>query len=215
MMSEQQQQQQTKHRLTRHDVATILRYWHMLFRTRHDSKAFEQVTEQLAQESSVPVQDIPVVRNAFRALRDVPRDAQIAALVDRYLVGSMGVIDLILLQVLLSKSIFDTPLSLALILLLCSLPLTALSLFFSFMKQQFKIPTYGNIHSWLSLLALVTGTLALDQAIWHVALSAGILFLCLAVAAYIWAGFYLMLVKAAFRFMTLQNPPDAEKNEQE
>ncbi len=83
----------------------------------------------------------------------------------------MGAVDLILLQVLLSAGIagtLDTPLSIALILLICSLPLTAMSLFFSFLKQKYNIPTYGKIHGYFSFFALVTGTLSLDGAIWHI-----------------------------------------------
>lgn len=130
---------------------TILRLWLQLIRGRHDPHTVEQVVENLAQESSMPPQDIPVLRNAFTALLDVAREKK-PSFVDLYLVGGMGAVELILLQVLLSAGTYDTPLSVALFFLICSLPLTAMSLFFRFLKQKYNIPTYGKIHSYLSLI---------------------------------------------------------------
>ncbi len=209
-MSEQQQQQVPKRKLSLHSLITILHFWLQLIRARHDPQAVEQVVENLAQESSIPPEDIPVLHSAFTALLDVAREKK-TSFVDLYLVGGMGAVDLILLQVLLSAGTYDTPFSVALFLLICSLPLTAMSLFFSFLKQKYNIPTYGKIHSYLSLFALVTGTLSLDGAIWHISRVDGIVFLCLAVVMYLWAGFYLTLIQAALRFKSLQEPPEAEK----
>ncbi len=209
-MSEQQQQQAPKHKLSRHDIATILRYWLELIRARHDPRAFEQVVGNLAKESSIPPKDIPIMRNAFTAVRDVAQTKP-PAFVDLYLVGGMGAVELILLQVLLSAGTSDAPLSAALFLLVLSLPLTAMSLFFSFLKQKYNIPTYGKVHSWLSTCALITGTLSLDGAIWHVSRIDGIVFLCLAAVMYVWAVFYLLFIQAALRFISLQKPPEAEK----
>lgn len=209
-MNEQQQQQAPKHKLSWHDITTILRFWLELIRARHDPRAFEQVVENLAQESGIPPKDLPVMHNSFTAVRDVAREKR-PSFVDLYLVGGMGAIDLILLQVLLSAGAYDTPLSIALFLLVFSLPLTAMSLFFSFLKQKYDISTYGRIHGTLSFCALVTGTLSLDGAIWHVSRIDGIVFLCLAAVMYVWAISYLFLIQAAFRFISLQKPPEAEK----
>lgn len=62
-----------------------------------------------------------------------------------------------------------------------------------------------------SFFALVTGTLSLDGAIWHISRLDGIVFLCLAAVMYVWAGFYLVLIQVALRFNSLQEPPEAEK----
>jgi len=209
-MSEQQKQQTSKHKLSRPNLATILRYWLQLLRARRDPKAFEQVVGNLAQESGVPPMDIPIVRNSFIAVRDVTQAKQ-SSFVDLYLVGGMGAIDLILLPILLSAGTSDTSLSAALFLLVLSLPLTAMSLFFKFLKQKYNITTYGWIHSSLSFLSLATGVGALDGAIWHVSPVAAIVFLCLATVMYVWAGFYLLLIQSALRFYALQKPPEADK----
>jgi hypothetical protein len=212
-MSEQQQQQAPKRKLSWHSLTTILSFWLQLIRGRHDPHTVEQVVEDLAQESGIPPTDIPVMRNAFTALLDVAREKK-PSFVDLYLVGGMGAVELILLQLLLSAGIagtLDTPLSVALILLICSLPLTAMSLFFSFLKQKYNIPTYGKIHSYFSFFALVTGTLSLDGAFWHISRLDGIVFLCLAVVMYVLAGFYLTIIQAALRFNALQEPPETEK----
>ncbi len=206
----QQQQQAPKRKMSLHDYITILRFWLEFIRTRHDPKAFKQVVDNLAQESGVPPQDIPTMRNTFTAVRDVAQ-AKIPAFVDLYLVSGIGAVDLVLLAVLLSAGTTDTPLSVALFLLVLSLPLTAMSLFFSFIKQKYNITTYGKVHSWLSAFALVTGALSLDAAIWHASRIGGIVFLCLAVVMYVWAAFYIFLIQAARRFFSLQNPPEAEK----
>ena len=209
-MSEQQQQQAPKRKLSLRNLTTILRYWLKLIRARRDPTAFKQVVENLAQESSVPPKDIPVVHNALTAVREAAQAKQ-SAFVDLYLVGGMGAIDLILLPILLSAGTSDTTLSAALFLLVLSLPLTAMSLFFKFLKQKYNITTYGWIHSSLSFLALATGVGALDGAIWHVSRVAAIVFLCLATVMYVWAGFYLLLIQSALRFNALQKPPEANK----
>ncbi len=213
-MSEQQQQQAPKQKRSLHDPTTILligRFWLKLFHARRDPQAYEQVVGKIAQESGVPPQDIPTVRNAFTALRDTGQAKQ-PSFVDLYLVGGMGAVELILLQVLLSAGTSDAPLSAALFLLVLSLPLTAMSLFFSFLKQKYNIPTYGKVHSWLSFCALVTGTGSLGGAIWHVSRIDGIVFLCLAAVMYVWALYYLVFIQAALRFISLQKPPEADKS---
>ncbi|MFL5625056.1 MAG: hypothetical protein ACJ788_05610 [Ktedonobacteraceae bacterium] len=213
-MNEQQQQQPPpKRKPSREDLATIAAAWPQLIRARKDPKAFEQVVDQLAQKINIPVQDIPVVKNAFTAVRDAGEEKQ-TNFVDRYLVGGIGVVDLILLQVLLTAGAPDAPLTVALLALICSLPLTAMSLYFSFLKQRYSIPTYGKIHGNLSFFALLTGTISLDAAFWHVSRLDGIVFLCLAVAMYLWAGSYLAIIQASFRFIDLQKPPEPEQKEE-
>jgi len=187
-----------------------LRFWLQLIHARNDPKAFEQTIEQLTQESGIPPTDLPTVHNVFIALRDAGREKQTSS-VDLFLVGGIGAVDLILLQVLLSAGTSDTPLSVALFLLVLSLSLTAMSLFFSFLKQKYNIPTYGRVHSRLSFFALVTGTFSLDGAIWHASRVDGIVFLCLAVAMYLWAAGYLFLIQASLHFISRQKPPEAEK----
>jgi hypothetical protein len=209
-VSEQQQQQAPKRKLSWRNLTTILRYWLKLIRARRDPTAFTQVVENLAQDGGVPPKDIPVVHHAFIAVREAAQAKQ-SPFVDLYLVGGMGAIDLILLPLLLSAGTSDAALSTALFLLVLSLPLTAMSLFFKFLKQKYNITTYGGIHSSLSFLALATGVGALDGAIWHVSRVAAIVFLCLATLMYVWAGFYLVFIQSALRFNALQNPPEADK----
>ncbi len=212
-MSEQQQQRAFKRKLSLHDLTTILRFWLQLIRARNDPKAFEQVVEKLSQESGVPSNDIPIVHNTFIAVREVAQAKQ-PSFVGLYLVGGMGAVDLILLQVLLSVGPSDTLLSVALFLLVLSLPLTAMSLFFSFLKQKYNIATYGKVHSFLTSSALATGIGSLDGAIWHISPVDGIVFLCLAAVMYLWANLYLVLIQTGMRFIALQKPPKAEEKDQ-
>lgn len=209
--SQQHQQPTPKRKLSRQDIAAIVRFWLQFIRAGKDPKAFEQAVDQLTQQSGIPAQDMPVVRHAFQAVRDVKAQDRRVELIDRWLVGGTGVVDLILLQVILSNGKPDAPLAFALHLLVLSLPLVALSLFFSFLKQQFTIPMYGRIHSNLTFFALLTGTLSLDGAIWHLSSGDSILFLVLAVLAYLWAAVYLFLVRASFRFLDLQKQAETEQ----
>ncbi len=213
-MSAQQQQpapkQAPKYNLSWRNLTSILRYWLKLIRARRDPTAFQQVVENLTQDAGVPPQDIPVVHHSFIAVREAAQTKH-TAFVDLYLVGGMGAIDLILLPILLIAGTSDAALSAALLLLVFSLPLTGMSLFFKFLKQKYNIPTYGWIHSSLSFAALVTGTGSLDAVIWHVSRVDAIVFLCLATVMYLWAGLYLMLIRSALHFFALQNPPEADK----
>ena len=212
-MSEQQQQQAPKRKLSLQDLPTLLHVYLQLIRARNEPNAFKHVVEKLSQESGVPPNDILVVHNTFIALRDVAQAKQ-PSFVGLYLVGGIGVVDLILLQVLLSVGTSDTLLLVAFFLLVLSLPLTAMSLFFSFLKQKYNIATYGKVHSFLTSSALATGIGSLDGAIWHISPVDGIVFLCLAVVMYLWANVYLILIQATLRFIALQKPPEAEEKEQ-
>lgn len=214
-MSAQQQQPAPKQAPERksflRNLMTALHYWLKLIRARRDPTAFKLVVENLAQAGGVPAQDIPVVHNALIAVREATQQAKQSALIDLYLVGGMGALDIILLPILLTTGTSDAALTAALFLLVLSLPLTAMSLFFKFIKQKYNITTYGWIHSTLSSLALATGVGALDGAIWHVSRAAAIVFLCLATVMYLWALFYLLLIQSALRFNALQKPPEADK----
>jgi hypothetical protein len=208
-----QQQQKTKHILTPHDLATIIGLFMQFIRTRNDPQAFEQTIEKITHESKMPPQDIPVVHNTFIALRDASKDQRFYSVTDRYLVAGIGAVDLVLLPILLLSGTTDTELIIALLSLVFSLPLTAMSLFFSFVKQQFKIPTYGRIHGNLSFFSLLTGTISLTATFWHVSHVAGIVFLCLAIVMYLWAVMYLVLLHVAKRFVELQQPINEEQKE--
>jgi hypothetical protein len=209
-MSEQQQQRAPKRKLSLPLLITVVRSWLQLIRTEHDPHAFEQAIEKLAQENGVLPTDVPVIRNALVAVRDAAKGKQ-PAFIDLYLVGGMGALDLIVLQVLLSVHTSSLLLSSALFFLILSLPCTAMSLFFSFLKDRYAIPTYGKIHGTFSFVALVSGTFALDGAIWHVSLVDGVVFLCIAGVMYLWALLYLVLLQAALRFQDLQKPPEGEE----
>lgn len=213
IMSEQQQQQAPKRKLSLQDLPTLLHVYLQLIHARNDPKAFEQVVKKLAQDNNVPPKDIPIVHNTFIAVREVAQAKQ-PSFVSLYLVGGMGAVDLILLQVLLSVGTSDTLLSVALFLLVLSLPLTAMSLFFSFLKQKYNIATYGKVHRFLISSALATGIGSLDGAIWHISPTGGIVFLFVAAVMYLWANVYLILIQTGLRFIELQKPPEVEAKEQ-
>ncbi len=72
--------------------------------------------------------------------KEVPSRAQH---IDRYIIGGTGAIAIVLLPVALSAGIADTPLAIALLALVISLPLLGCSLYISFFKQEYHITSYG------------------------------------------------------------------------
>ncbi len=154
------------------------------------------------------------VGEIIAAMRKSRRDDEAYHRVDRYLVGGVGAIDLILLSVILSMGTPDAPLSIALFFLIFSLILAGGSLFFSFLKQGYGITTYGKIHRKLSSFALYTGISAMTAQIWHVSPLGGIVFFCLAVAMFvICVGFFIIVAtgKHIERAVPGQTPGEAKE----
>ena len=118
------------------------------------------------------------------AMRKSRQDDEAYHRVDRYLVGGVGAIDLLLLPTILSIGKFDASLNVAFFFLVVSLPLVGSSLFFSFLKQGYGITSYGKIHRKLTEFSLYTGIGAMTALIWHASLLDGIVFLCLTIVMY-------------------------------
>jgi hypothetical protein len=135
------------------------------------------------------------VRTVLVAWRESPHERETAFRIDRYMAAGMGAIDLVLLPVVVPMGVPDRPLFLAEVFLVTSRVLMAISLFFSFVKQQFGLTSYGSIHSTVISLALTSGVGALTATFWRRSRSVGIYFLVLSVVAILVCTVYFGLVQ--------------------
>ncbi|SRR6266487_87916 len=179
-------------------------------KTSHDRQAYIAVVDSLLKEGKGSEEDAATLKNAFIAMRDTAKGNE-ASLIDRYLAGGVGALDLILLSFLLPITTWDRPLSLALFFLVISLPMTAFTLFLTFMKQKYQITTYGRIHSMASALATLMGAASLAASLWHASPLYGIVFSCLAFVLFFMAAGYFFMIRSALRFFELQQAKKEEE----
>ena len=191
------QQREPEQKPPKPKLSVIRNILRLTWRGRSHDEAVEQLLK-LVKNVGVPEEHMPSVRELlkgfFTAWRGARRDDEAFHRIDRYLVGGIGAIDLILLTVVIPMGTPDLSLIVALLALIILFPLAAGSLFFSFLKQGYGIKTYGRIHSNLSGLSLLTGTIALIALFWHISLLYGIVFLLLAVGVYILCFFYATII---------------------
>jgi len=178
-------------------------------RTSGDYQAYAAVVDDLLKEGKGSEEDAATLKNMFIAMRETAKSDE-SSLIDRYLAGGVGALDLILLSFLLPITTWDRPLSLALFFLVISLPMTAFTLFLTFMKQKYQITTYGRIHSMASALATLMGAASLSASLWHVSPFYGIIFSCLAFVLFFLAAGYSFVVRSAQRFLDLQQAKKEE-----
>jgi len=165
----------------------------LLWRARSHVEAVDQLTMHL-KDTGASEQFIPTVKELALALTEMHRDDESFHRINRYLVGGMGGIDLLLLSVILPMGIPDPPSFIALLALVVSLPLVSTFLFISFLKEGNGITTYGRIHSTLSAFSMYTGITATTALIWHISRLDGIVFLCLTTLLYISCSFYVAII---------------------
>lgn len=176
------QEQEMEKKPLKLDPLTIRKVYFLFWRALSHPEAQEQLL-QLLQSTGVSEKNTAFIIEQYFAMKAV-RDDEAWFRIDRYLVGGIGVIDLILLQIILPMSALDAPLQAALLALVVSLPLAAGALFFSFLTEKDQMTPYKRIHTWLSELSLLTGAVALTALIWHNSPLGGKVFLCLAIAIY-------------------------------
>ncbi len=169
-------------------------------RYRSHPEALEPYLVSL-QGKDFPEKNLPELREALIAWRKAANDKQASHRMDRYLVGGIGAFDIVLFSVILAIGASDRPLSVALFALCISLPLASCSLFISFVKSEYKIPVYGKFHSNLMFLALLTGTIAIAAAIWHMSVVDAIVFSSLVVILFmVSAGYFIFVLLATYYF---------------
>jgi len=149
------------------------------------------------QGTSIPEQNITLIKLILPTIRNSLRDP-IMHRADRYLSGSLGAIEIVLLAVVLAQTTFDRSLVISLFALVISLPLLSFALFISFVKSEFGIVSYGKFHSTTMFFALLSGNVGIVALLWHVSAASAILFLCLTCVLSVAASAYLgrlLLVK--------------------
>lgn len=168
-----------------------------LWKARKEGSKAEQAEETLnnALRSLGAAEEGIGFSTAFiHAWRKMRRDDEAFHTVDRYLVGGIGVLDLVLYQILVSVGHPDFASSLAWIAFAVSFPCAIGSLFSSFVKKANKITVYGNIHSGMSILAEVSTLISVTALISHVWLVAGLLFFFIALTIAIICLIYITLI---------------------
>jgi hypothetical protein len=188
----------------------ILRF---LWRFRSHPEALEPFLASIKDEG-VPEANLSNTRNIAIAWLAAYHDRAARYRLDRYLLAGMGAVDLVLIPVIFPMGVPDRPLFFALLSLVISLALVSWSLFLSFAKQGFGITVYGTIHSGLVSLSLFSGVAALTLMIWHISSFIGVVFLILAVLAYVACTGYVTFMLIGISFLSLvqaaSTPPNPD-----
>jgi len=157
----------------------VLREGKYIWRARLEGPQAEHAEETLnnhIRSLGATEEGIGFYKAFIGAWRKARRDDEAFHTVDRYLVGGIGIFDLVLFQVLVSVGHPDLASSLAWVVFVVSLPCTVASLLSSFLKKANGITTYGRVHSTISgfceFLTLVSAT----ALICHIWLAAGLVF---------------------------------------
>jgi len=184
---------ETEKKRPKSKLSSYIKALGLLWQARSHTEAVDQLTMHL-KDTGASEEFIPITKELALALTEMRRDDENFHRINRYLVGGMGGIDLLLLSVILPMGIPDPPSFIAFLALVVSLPLVGTFLFISFLKDGNGITAYGRIHSTLSTLSMCTGIAATTALIWHVSRLAGIVFLCLTILLYISCFFYVAII---------------------
>jgi len=183
----------TEEKLLKPKLSSVIKALHLLWSTRTHPEVVDQLTAHL-KNTGASEQFIPLIKEVALSFTEMTRDDENFHRINRYLVGGIVAIDLLLLSIILPMGIPDLPSSITLFALVFSLPLASTFLFISFLKNGNGITTYGRFHSTLSSLSLYTGIAATTALIWHVSRLDGIVFLCLVILLYILCAFYVAII---------------------
>src|SRR5258707_11655522 len=175
----------------------VLRQGRTIWRVRREDpqagRAEETVTNFI-RSIGASEEGIGHFKSIFDFWREFRRDDETSHTVNRYFVGGIGILDLVLFQVLVSVGHPDLASSLSWVAFAISLPCTVGSLFLSFFNKANGITIYNNLHSTMSLLSQVSTLVSATALICHVWLVPGLLFFFIAVIVTISCLFYVTLV---------------------
>ncbi len=137
----------------------VLRQGRTIWRVRREDpqagRAEETVTNFI-RSIGASEEGIGHFKSIFDFWREFRRDDETSHTVNRYFVGGIGILDLVLFQVLVSVGHPDLASSLSWVAFAISLPCTVGSLFLSFFNKANGITIYNNLHSTMSLLSQVS-----------------------------------------------------------
>jgi hypothetical protein len=163
-------------------LSTIIRF---LWRFRSDPNVLEPFLAWVKGTRGKSEENVSALRSALLAWRKVMLDREAAAYrVDRYLILGMGAVDLVLVPVIFPLGVPDRSLFIALLSLVISLVLVSTSLVVTFVQQDAGITSFGKIYSTLVSFALGFGATAIIATVWHSSIFIGVVFLILALAAF-------------------------------
>jgi len=170
-------------------------------KTKPSSEQFQHAKEALvtnlrndgAQEGVVRLFEA-IIETIAIANQEIREDREKYNKIDLYLVGGMGVVSLVLLQVLASIGHPDVASSIAWLSLAIALPCIAGFLLLGFLKKEYTASGYGSIPEKVAFIAELTGFISLAALIWHIWFWAGIVFLPFAIALFALCYLYKLIV---------------------
>ena len=175
----------------------VLRQGRNMWRARREdpqAERAEKTVTNFLRSIGISEEGIGYIKSIFDFGREFRRNDEASHTVNRYFVGGMGILDLVLFQVLVSVGHPDLASSLSWVAFAVSLPCTVGSLFLSFFNKANGITVYNNLHSTLSLLSQVSTLVSATALICHIWLVPGLLFFFIAVIVIISCLFYVTLV---------------------
>lgn len=164
-------------------------------RFRSHPEALERFLEVVQEDQATSAEDIAMIRNALLFVRKLDQTDYATYAMDRYLVGGVGAVDIVLLAVVIPLGMKDQATTIALFALAISLVLVGVSLFVGFIKQELKVITYGWIHGAFIASALISGFTALTATFWHISPQLGAFFGVLAFIAFAGCTLYSLLLR--------------------
>jgi len=151
-----------------------------------------------------------IVETIATATQEIQRDRETFYKTDLYLVGGMGLVSLVLLQVLASIGHPDVASSIAWLALVIALPCIAGFLLLDFLKKEYRTSGYGSIPGKIAFIAELAGFISMAALLWHVWLWAGIVFLPFAIALFTLCSLYKLLV-VFMKHWEPSSTPEADK----
>ncbi len=142
--------------------------------------------------------------------QEIQDDKETYYKIDVYLIGGLGIVSLVLLQVLASIGHPDVASSIAWLSLAIALPCIAGFLLLGFLKKEYRASGYGKVPEKVAFIAELAGFISIAALIWHVWFWAGIVFLPFAFALFTLCSFYKLIV-VFMRHWNLFPAPELDK----
>ncbi len=177
---------------------------------QHEKKALiTNFRNDGAQEGAVRLFEA-IIETIATATQEIQADRETYYKIDLYLVGGIGIVSLVLLQVLASIGHPDVASSIAWLALVIALPCIAGFLLLDFLKKEYAAPGYGSIPGKVAFIAELAGFISMAALIWHVWFWAGIVFLPFAIALFTLCSLYKLLV-VFMKHWEPSSTPEADK----
>jgi hypothetical protein len=182
-------------------------------RSKPSSEQFQHAKEALitnlrndgVQEEAIRLFEA-IIETIATASQEIQEDRETYYKIDLFLVGGMGVVSLILLQVLASIGHPDVASSIAWLTLVIALPCIAGFLLLGFLKKEYRASGYGSIPEKIAYIAELAGFISITAVFWHVWFWAGIVFLPFAIALFMLCSFYKLIVVFMKHWKPLPTP---------